>query len=221
MYTRTRPARTFGGPPLREDQFETSQVYLARERRLLFLRGSILGVPSRWDQFGPAAVHDAILAINYDDRNKTATPKRPIYLLIDSEGGSVSDGLILYDVIRASQVPVYTVALNAASMATLILASGHRRLVYPHASLMIHLPMAALKGDVKQIEVRTRELNRTKDAIVEAYRTCGVKRTSEEILQDMDRESWMSAEDAVAYGLADAIVAPDELMEGTDAEKQS
>lgn len=191
---------------LRAEQIEGPESYLARERRALFLRGTITGVQDRWDPFSPVAVHDSILAMNYDDS------KKPIYLFIESSGGLVGTGFVLYDVIRMSPAPIVTVGVNVASMAAVLLAAGTRRLVYPHASVMLHLPQGGFSGDVKDLEIRTKEMGRIRDRIADAYIECGVDRTREQILKDIDREVWLNAEEAVAYGLADGIVGRAELF---------
>lgn len=98
---------------LHDNQFEFSQVFLARERRMLFLRGPLFGTNfgpmSRVDSFSPTMIGDDILSMNIDD------PKAPIYLTIDSPGGDVGAGMILYDLIRMSRAPIVTVAQNCAS----------------------------------------------------------------------------------------------------------
>ncbi|MDR7574199.1 MAG: ATP-dependent Clp protease proteolytic subunit [Armatimonadota bacterium] len=202
MFTRIRP----GG--LSEDRFETATTYLGRERRMLFLRGPIMGVPARWDSFSATAVHDAVMAFNLEDS------RSEIYLLIDSEGGSVWAGFALYDCLRASRAPVVTVGQNIASMATVVFAAGRRRLLTPNARVMLHLPWGTVSGDARDAEIRTGELKKIRDMILDAYQAAGVKRSRRQILRDIDREFWMGAEEAVRYGLADGIISADELMFG-------
>lgn len=200
MFQRPRPGS------FREDQLETAEMYLARERRLLFLKGPIMGVPGRWDQFSTTAVHDAILAFNVEDSS------RPIYLVIDSPGGEVTEGWTLYDAIRMSLAEVVTVGQACGSMAAVLLAAGRRRLVYPHATVMLHLPWGAMQGDVEVVAIRAAQLRKARDRIVDAYLECGVTSSREQVLKDMDREFWLDATEAVAYGLADAVVDPNELF---------
>lgn len=206
MFNRLRPRDCKTDQILEECHFEGPQSYLARERRMLWLRGTIAGAPHRWDQFSPSAVHDSIIAFNWED------PHKPIYLMIDSPGGYVSDGLILYDVIRYSTAPIVTIAQSAASMATVVFAAGHRRLVYPHSRLMMHLPRGDVSGDVKQVELATQEMRRLTDIMADIYIECGVKKSKKELLKDIDREYWLGAEEAIEIGLAHAIITPEELM---------
>lgn len=194
------------GEVLSEEQFESAEAYLARERRLLFLKGPILGIPARWDNFSVTAVHDAVVALNYED------PTKPIYIVLDSPGGSIDTGWTLYDAIRLSKAPVTTIGQSCGSMATVLLAAGKRRVVYPHATVVLHLPQGEMQGDVEEMKIRAEQLERARDRIVDAYIECGAKRTREQIVKDIDREFWLDAEETIAYGLADGVVTPDELF---------
>jgi len=209
MWTITRP----GG--IREDQVEVSQLYLAREHRILFLRGTIIAAPIRCDHFSLTVMLDDIIALNRDD------PVKPITLIIDSPGGSVADGFMLYDVIKASRAPIRTIGFNCASMATIILAAGGERVLMPHSTSMLHLPSTSFEGDTKTMEIRQREVSRIKDQLVDAYMACGVTagvkavergKVRKQILKDIDREYWLSAEEAIAYGLADRLATKDDLF---------
>ncbi len=216
-----------------EDQLESSQQYLTRARRVLILRSLVVGVPNRFDQFSPALIMDDMMAMIHED------PSKPITLLIDSPGGNIDDGLMLLDFIqlinqlKMSPTPITTIGLNVASMSTLLLAAGHTRLVLPHSSLCMHLPFATVKGDIKDINIRTKELERTKVELINCYIRSGVtagvdvkpttrkktlsptereKRIYAKILKDIDRDFWLNAREAVEYGLADRIATPEELF---------
>ena len=210
---------------LPEDRFEYAHTFLADERRMLFLRGIIVGMSgnlstSRIDQFSPLSVGDDITAMNVDD------PSRPIYLLINSPGGSVETGLVLYDLIHMSRAPVITIGMGCASMATLILAAGSERLIFPHSKLALHLPEAVLQGDSREIDIQSQELERIKNSLVDCYMDCGVTagiggsgkrkpsraKIKQQILKDIDRVFFLDAKQAVAYGLVDRIVSPKELF---------
>ena len=225
MFQHVRP----GDPTkaLSEDFTESSQQYLSRTRRVLILRSLVVGVPHRFDQFSPAVVMDDMLAMVHED------PTAPITLIIDSPGGNIDDGMMLYDFIRLSPAPVTTVGLNCASMATVLLAAGKTRLILPHSSLCLHMLMATVKGDIKDVQIRTKELERTMEELVSCYIKCGVtaaigvpastrkrplsaaelvKRIRAKILKDIDREFYLNAEEAVAYGLVDRVVTTEELF---------
>ncbi len=210
---------------LLDSQFEYSQAFMARERRMLFLRGPIFGVNpgamSRVDSFGPTMVGDDILAMNVDD------PKAPIYLYIDSPGGDVGAGMVLYDIIRMSRAPVVTVAQNCASMATVLMAAGAERVMYPHSRVMLHLPKGAFEGDAETFEIRSKELQRVKEELVDCYIDCGVTagltgqgkrgpartRVKNQIIKDINRsEYWMTAKECVAYGLVDRVATTADIL---------
>jgi ATP-dependent Clp protease protease subunit len=208
MFNKLRPRDESTGELTEEKHFEGAVTHLGRERRMVWLRGPIYGAPQRWDNYSPTSAHDSILSYNWEDQTS------PIYLMVDSDGGSVSDGFILYDAIRASQAPVVTVLQNAASMASVLVAAGRRRLAYPHARVMLHLPTSGMRGDFHDMETATREVRRVTDMLADAYVECGATRTREQILVDIDREYWLNAREAIDYGLIDEIVDPRELMIG-------
>ena len=210
---------------LHDDQFDFSQAFLARERRMLFLRGPLFGAGfgpmSRVDSFSPTMVGDDILSMNVDD------PKAPIYLTIDSPGGDVGAGMILYDLIRMSRAPIITIAQNCASMATVLMAAGHERVMYPHSRVMLHLPKGAFEGDSETFEVRSKELGRVRDELVDCYVECGVTanlanksgrrpakaKVKAQIIKDINRsEFWMTADECVAYGLVDRIAMQADIL---------
>jgi ATP-dependent Clp protease protease subunit len=203
---------------LQDNQFEFSQAYLTRTKRMLFLRGPIFGVEGgmgRLDSFGPTMVGDDILSLNEED------PKAPIRLIIDSPGGDVGSGMVLYDIIRMSKAPVITIAQNCASMATVLMAAGSERMMFPHSRVMLHLPQGAFKGDSDTIEIRSKELSRVKNELIECYIDCGVtaglpaskngrppakSKVKAQIIKDINRsEYWMTAKECVKYGLVDRV----------------
>ena len=213
---------------LLDSQLEFSQAYLARTQRTLFLRGPIFdigpGPMARSDGFSPVMICDDLKAMNHEDS------KTPITLYIDSPGGDVNMGMILYDMIRLSKAPIITVAGNCASLATILMAAGDTRIMFPHARAMLHLPRGAFEGDVDTGEVRFKELQRIKTDLVECYVECGVTakltgrgggaptkaRVRKQIIKDINRsEFWMTAEECVEYGLVDRIATQDDLFGGT------
>jgi len=191
----------------RVEQFETAESLMARECRRISLRGPIIGSPMRADYLGPTQICESILAYNYLDR------KAPIWLFIESGGGDIDTAFALYDTIRMSKAPVYTVGQACASAATLLLAAGVKRFLYQHARVMLHLPSGVAQGDVREIAIRTQEFERVRDALVDAYIECGVKKTRAEILNDIDREMWLTPVEAIGYGLADEIITSGALFD--------
>lgn len=180
---------------------QTIHQYLANER-IIFLYGAIMGYPQRVDSFNASQVADTILVLNKLDKTK------PIWLVIDSEGGFVSDGLIIYDTIRSIEAPVYTVGRSCFSMAAVLLTVGEKghRYLYPHAKVMLHLPQGETSGDSEQVKIQAKELDKVKDVLVDILIENGVTKPRKKILFDINREHWMTSKEAIDYGLADHIL---------------
>lgn len=186
---------------LRGDQIKGVYEVLG-EKRKLFLYGPVLGMPNRTDTFGPSYIADAIMACNESNCNE------PIWLFIDSEGGYVRDGYILYDTMKLSKAPIYTVGRNCYSMGAIILAAGElgHRYVYPNSHVMLHLPSGGFSGQVNDTEIQLEELRKVKNKLITSLVECGCKKDASAILQDIDRDKYFNAEEAIEYGIADAIV---------------
>lgn len=134
-------------------------------------------------------------------------PAKDIMLYINSPGGVVSAGLALYDTIQLLHCDVATYCLGqAASMASFLLAAGTRgkRFALPHARVMIHQPLAGIQGQTTDIEIHARELLRARDTINGLYAK-HTGQTVDTIQRDTERDRFMSAEEAKAYGLIDDV----------------
>lgn len=143
-----------------------------------------------------------LLHLAYED------PKKDISLYINSPGGSVSDGLAIYDTMNfiAPDVATYGIGLQA-SMGAFLLSSGAKgkRFVLPHSRVMIHQPSSGTQGKVTDQEISLREAVRLKELLSEIT----AKNTGQKLAKvkaDMERDFWMDAKEAVAYGIADKIV---------------
>lgn len=145
-----------------------------------------------------------------------ASKEKPIRVFINSPGGLADDGFGIYDVLRFVRAPVYTICAGiAASAATIILlgALRGRRLILPHARVMLHQPSTGIRGTASDIAVSAKELIRLRRKSVELYaRETG--RPLEQIEKDLQRDYWMNAEEAVAYRIVDRIVSKaDEVVQ--------
>ena len=143
-------------------------------------------------------------------------PGRDIHLYINSPGGSVSAGLAIYDTMQFLTSPVNTNCMGlAASMGAFLLAAGRKgkRSALPHARVMIHQPSGGASGTAADIEIQAREILylRSKMNDLMAKHT---GRTVEQIERDIDRDRFMSAEEAKDYGIIDNVV-----VQRTDVEK--
>ncbi|MBQ8718473.1 MAG: ATP-dependent Clp protease proteolytic subunit [Clostridia bacterium] len=129
-------------------------------------------------------------------------------LLIDSPGGSVSAGMKIYDCINYLDTKVRTVVLGmAASMAALLLSAGSRgeRYAFPNAEIMIHQPLGGMQGQASDMEIHWRHMHRVKQRL-NTILADNTGKPIEQIAKDTDRDNFMTAEEALAYGLIDHIL---------------
>jgi len=163
--------------------------------RIVFLGSSIN------DQVANVIVAQ-LLFLDADD------PEREVYLYINSPGGSVYAGLAIYDTINHLRAPVSTYCVGmAASMGALLLASGQKgkRNALPNSRIMLHQPSSGYQGTAADIEIAAKEILGTRERLnrILAEKT---GQTLKKINADVDRDRWMSAEEAVAYGLVDQVL---------------
>ncbi len=135
-------------------------------------------------------------------------PGRDIHLYINSPGGSVSAGLAIYDTMQFLKSPVNTICMGlAASMGAFLLAAGRggKRSALPHSRIMIHQPSGGASGTASDIEIQAREIIylRAKMNELMAKHT---GRPLEQVERDVDRDRFMSAEEAKGYGIIDMVV---------------
>jgi len=134
--------------------------------------------------------------------------EKDINLYINSPGGSVTAGLAIYDTIQHVKSDVQTICLGqAASMAALILTSGTagKRMVLPSSRVLIHQPWGGAQGQARDIGIQSREIIRLKKMTIQ-YFAEHTGKTIEQVSTDMERDLYMSAQDAVQYGVADSIL---------------
>ena len=135
-------------------------------------------------------------------------PERDIHLYINSPGGSVSAGLAIYDTMQFLTAPVNTICMGmAASMGAFLLAAGRagRRSALPHARMMIHQPSGGASGTAADIEIQAKEILYLRSKMNELMAK-HTGRPIEMIERDIERDKFMSAEEAKGYGLIDNIV---------------
>jgi len=136
-------------------------------------------------------------------------PTKDIMLYINSPGGVLTAGLAIYDTMQFLHCDVATICTGqAASMASFLLAAGTKgkRQILPHASVMIHQPLGGFRGQTTDIEIHAREILRARQIFNELY----AKHTGQpvdKIARDTERDNFLNAEEAKAYGLVDELVA--------------
>ena len=146
-------------------------------------------------------------------------PERDIHLYINSPGGSASAGLAIYDTMQFLTAPVNTICMGmAASMGAFLLAAGRngRRSALPHARVMIHQPSGGAQGTAADIEIQAKEILYLRGKMNELMAK-HTGRPLEQIERDVERDKFMSAEDAKAYGIIDNIVTSQTEVAGKPA----
>ena len=135
-------------------------------------------------------------------------PERDINIYINSPGGSVTAGLAIYDTIQHIKSDVQTICLGqAASMGALLLTCGSagKRLALPSSRVMIHQPWGGVQGQATDIGIQAKEIVRLKKMTID-YFAHHTGKSTDEIAADLERDFFMSAEDAVAYGIVDKVL---------------
>ena len=136
-------------------------------------------------------------------------PDKDISFYINSPGGSVTAGLAIFDTMQYIKCDVSTICIGmAASMGAFLLAAGAKgkRYCLPNSEVMIHQPLGGIAGSATDVEIRNRNLKKTKDKLNKMLADFTGK-SLEEIVRDTDRDNFMSAEEAQAYGLVDQVIA--------------
>ena len=135
-------------------------------------------------------------------------PKKEISVYINSPGGSVTAGLAIYDTMQFVKCPVATYCIGqAASMGAVLLTAGEkgRRFALPNSRIMIHQPWGGAEGKASDIEITAREILRLKEILNGILAKHSGKKTAD-VVKDTDRDHFMSAEEAVEWGLIDKVV---------------
>jgi ATP-dependent Clp protease protease subunit len=137
-------------------------------------------------------------------------PERDILFYINSPGGAVTAGMAIYDTMQFVRCDVNTIVMGqACSMGSLLATAGAdgKRFILPNARHMIHQPSGGARGQATDIQIQAQEILKMKKYLTEIYvahNTAG--KTFEQLTADMERDNFMSAEEAVVYGLADKVI---------------
>jgi ATP-dependent Clp protease protease subunit len=157
---------------------------------------------------GPIEDHMANLIIAQLLFLESEDPEKDIFLYINSPGGVVTAGMAIYDTMQYLKAPVSTICVGqAASMGALLLAGGtiKKRFALPHSRIMVHQPSAGFSGQATDIDIHAREvleLKRRLNAIMARH----TGQTIDQIERDLERDNFMSGEQAVKYGLIDTVL---------------
>jgi len=160
-----------------------------------------------WGVVDDKSAKDLVTKLLLLDADK---PGEEIKFYINSPGGVVTSGMVLYDTIKLIQSPVSTICMGlAASMGSILLSIGTKgkRYIYPHAEVMIHQPSLGgyFQANSADIEIQANQIRKTKELGAKILaENCG--KPVEQIIKDFDRDYWMNAKEAVEYGIVDAIL---------------
>ena len=135
-------------------------------------------------------------------------PSKDISLYINSPGGSISAGMAIYDTMQYIKCDVSTICVGmAASMGAFLLAGGTKgkRKALPNAEILIHQPLGGAQGQATEIEIAAKHIIRTKERM-NLLLAQNTGKSYEDLVKDTDRDNWMTAQEAVEYGLIDSVV---------------
>ncbi|RXK83341.1 ClpP family protease [Filimonas effusa] len=189
--------------PKEEKQEQMSPQLMKKMEKLFLEKRSIY----LWGGVDDKSARDIVSKLLVLDADK---PGKEIKLYINSPGGVVTSGMVIYDTIQLISSPVTTICMGlAASMGSILLSVGTKgkRLIYPHGEVMIHQPSLGgyFQATSADIEIHALQMEKTKLLGAEILaKNCG--KSVEQVLRDFDRDYWMDAKEAIAYGIVDGIV---------------
>lgn len=158
-----------------------------------------------WGEVNDKTARDITNRLLYLD---AVEPGKDISFFINSPGGGVTSGMVIYDTMKMISSPVSTICMGlAASMGSILLSGGTKgkRYIYPHGEVMIHQPSGGGRGTSVDLEIMARQIQKAKELGAKILaENCG--QTYEKIMEDFDRDYWMDAQESKKYGIVDAIV---------------
>ena len=190
-------------PKEEKQQEQLSPGMMKKIEKLFFEKRAIY----LWGVVDDKSAKDVVTKLLLLDADK---PGEEIKLYINSPGGVVTSGMVMYDTIKLISSPVSTICMGlAASMGSILLSVGKKgkRFIYPHGEVMIHQPSIGgyFQANSADIEIQANQIRKTKEIGAKILAdNCG--KTVEQIMKDFDRDYWMNAKEAVEYGIADSIL---------------
>jgi len=160
-----------------------------------------------WGVVDDKSARDIVSKLLLLDADK---PGQEIKFYINSPGGVVTSGMVMYDTMQMIKSPVSTICMGlAASMGSILLSGGvkGKRFIYPHGEVMIHQPSLGgqFQGVSADLEIQAKQTQRVKEIGAQILaKNCG--KTVEQIMRDFDRDYWMDAKEALGYGIVDGLV---------------
>ncbi len=187
----------------KEKQEQPTGMLAKKMEQMFFEKRSIYF----WGPVDDKSAKDIVTKLLLLDADK---PGEEIKLYINSPGGVVTSGMVIYDTIKLIQSPVSTICMGlAASMGSILLSCGTkgRRFIFPSGEVMIHQPSLGgyYQATSADIEIQAEQIRKTKELGARILaENCG--KTVEQVMKDFDRDYWMDANEAVAYGIVDGVL---------------
>ena len=188
---------------VKEDKPVHNGMLMKKMEKLFFEKRTVY----LWGVVDDNSAKDVVNKLLLLDADK---PGAEIKFYINSPGGVVTSGMVMYDTMKLIQSPVSTICMGlAASMGSILLSAGTKgkRFIYPHGEVMIHQPSLGgyMKGTSADIEIQAEQIRKTKEIGARILaENCG--KTVDQIMKDFDRDYWMDANEAVAYGIVDSVL---------------
>src|SRR5215213_10912054 len=188
----------------KEERPQSDQMMLMRRLEKYFFANRAVYLWGMVDDRSAKEVVNKMLLLDFDK------PGEEIRFYINSPGGVVTSGMVIYDTMRMLKSPVSTICMGlAASMGSILLSGGEkgRRFIYPHGEVMIHQPSLGghIQGVSVDLEITAKQTRRVKEIGARILaENCGKK--VEQIMKDFDRDYWMDAKESIEYGIVDEIV---------------
>lgn len=187
----------------KNDKPQESSLLLKKMDELFLKRRAVY----LWGVVDDKSAREVVAKLLLLDADK---PGEEIKFYINSPGGMVTSGMVMYDTMRMIQSPVSTICMGlAASMGSILLSAGKKgkRFIFPHGEVMIHQP--SLSGQYHavsaDIEIQANQMRKTKEIGAKILAdNCG--KTVEQVMKDFDRDYWMDAKEAIEYGIVDKLV---------------
>jgi ATP-dependent Clp protease protease subunit len=189
--------------PKEEKQEPMGGFMMKKMEKLFFEKRAVY----LWGVVDDKSAKDVVTKLLLLDADK---PGEEIKFYINSPGGVVTSGMVIYDTMKLIQSPVSTICMGlAASMGSILLSAGTRgkRYVYPHGEIMIHQPSLGgyFQATSADIEIQANQIRKTKELGAKILaENCG--KPVEQVMADFDRDYWMDAQEAVAYSIVDAVL---------------
>src|SRR5690606_12260593 len=187
----------------RENKDDELSMFNKRLEKLFFEKRSVY----LWGVVDDKSAREVTTKLLLLDADK---PGEEIKFYINSPGGVVTSGMVIYDTMKMISSPVSTICMGiAASMGSILLSGGEKgsRYIYPHGEVMIHQPSLGgfIRGVSSDLEIQAKQTQRVKEIGARLLaENCG--KTVDQIMKDFDRDYWMDAKEAIEYGIADKLV---------------